>query len=176
LRKIQNAELQRLTVDDFKQSPKNAFVIVLDGVRSMNNIGSIFRTADAFRCEKIFLCGITATPPHREIHKTSLGSENSVTWEYEKRTEDALIRLRAENYIIAAVEQIENGILLDKFIPDKNKKYAFVFGHEITGVSDKALSHCDIAIEIPQYGTKHSLNVAVSAGVIAWHFIMKNEK
>ncbi len=173
MRKILNAELPRLTVDDFKSSVKQPFVLVLDNVRSMNNVGSIFRTADAFGCEAIYLCGITSTPPHREIHKTALGAEDSVDWKYEKDILNVLSALKNSGYMIAAVEQVHEGIQLNNFLPEKNKKYAFVLGHEITGVSDDALKFCDIFIEIPQSGTKHSLNVSVSAGIVLWHFISK---
>ncbi len=171
MRKIQNTELGRLTVDDFKVAPKKPFIILLDSVRSMNNIGSIFRTADAFRCSAIGLCGITATPPHREIHKTALGAENSVDWFYEKDIGEAIHRLKNEGYVIVGIEQVEGGISLNDFFPEKNKKYVFIFGHEINGVSEDALKQCDLFIEIPQQGTKHSLNVAVSAGIVCYRFV-----
>ncbi len=171
MRKIQNAELGRLNVDDFKQAQKKPFIIVLDNVRSMNNIGSVFRTADAFRCLSVILCGITAVPPHREIHKTALGAEISVDWLYEKEIEDAVLRLKKEEYTIAAIEQIEGAVSLDKFFPHPEKKYAFIFGHEINGVSEHILKHCDLFIEIPQHGTKHSVNISVAAGIVSWHFI-----
>jgi tRNA G18 (ribose-2'-O)-methylase SpoU len=170
MRKIQNDELNRLTVDDFKAADKLPFIILLDNVRSMNNIGSVFRTADAFRCQSLGLTGISATPPHREIHKTALGAEKSVSWFYEKDVSDAVIKLKKEGYIIAAIEQVENGIMLDKFDISREEKYAFIFGHEINGVSNEVLKLCDLFIEIPQLGTKHSLNIAVSAGIICWHF------
>ncbi len=173
MRKIQNANLGRLTVDDFKLSTKQPFFIVLDNVRSMNNIGSIFRTADAFRCAGIYLCGITATPPHREIHKTALGAEESVEWKYEKDAASAIKKLKDDGYTIAAIEQVEGGILLNQFIPKESAKFAFIFGHEITGVSDEALALCDLFIEIPQHGTKHSLNVAVSVGIVCWNFVIE---
>ena len=170
MRKIQNADLGRLSVEDFKHAKKKPFIILLDNVRSMNNIGSIFRTADAFRCSSVGLCGITATPPHREIHKTALGAEESVDWFYEKEITDAVLKLKSEGYVIAAIEQIEGGISLDKFIPSEEKKYVFIFGHEINGVSEEVLKHCDLFIEIPQQGTKHSLNVAVAVGIVCWQF------
>jgi 23S rRNA (guanosine2251-2'-O)-methyltransferase len=173
MRKIQNAELGRLSVDDFKHAPKLPFIILLDNVRSMNNIGSVFRTADAFRCTSIGLCGITATPPHREIHKTALGAEDSVEWFYEKEITTAILKLKSEGYAIIAIEQVEEGINLDKFIPDPEKKYVFIFGHEINGVGDDAIKLCDLFIEIPQQGTKHSLNVAVTVGIVCWHFMVK---
>jgi 23S rRNA (guanosine2251-2'-O)-methyltransferase len=175
MRKIQNAELGRLTVNDFKDAHKKPFIIVLDNVRSMNNIGSVFRTADAFRCSSLYLCGITATPPHREIHKTALGAEDTVDWYYEKEITDAILKLKSEGFIIASVEQVKGAVSLDAFVPDKEKKYAFIFGHEINGVSEHILQHCDLFIEIPQYGTKHSLNVAVAVGVVSWHFILQFE-
>ena len=171
MRKIQNAELGRLSVDDFKHALKKPFIIVLDNIRSMNNVGSIFRTADAFRCSALGLCGITATPPHREIHKTALGAEDSVDWFYEKEITDAVLRLKSEGYSIVAIEQVEGGIKHDEFSPAREKKYAFIFGHEINGISESILSHCDIFIEIPQEGTKHSLNVAVSVGIVCWQFV-----
>jgi 23S rRNA (guanosine2251-2'-O)-methyltransferase len=175
-RKIPNNELNRLNVDEFKSSPKMPFMILLDNVRSMNNIGSVFRTADAFRCSAVGLFGITATPPHREIHKTALGAEESVEWFYEKDISSALNRLKEDGYTIAAIEQVEGNISLDKFFPVAGKKYAFIFGHEMNGVSEEALGHCDMFIEIPQQGTKHSLNIAVAVGIVAWHFILKIEK
>ena len=168
MRKIQNAELHRLTVDDFKVAPKKPFIILLDSIRSMNNIGSIFRTADAFRCTGLGLCGITATPPHREIHKTALGAEESVDWFYEKNISDAILRLKNDGYTIVAIEQVEGSISLEQFNPQIEKKYAYIFGHEINGVSEEAIKLCDLFIEIPQFGTKHSLNVAVSVGIVCW--------
>ena len=174
MRKIQNDELGRLTVDDFKSAEKRPFVIVLDDIRSLNNIGSVFRTADAFRCESIYLCGITATPPHREIHKTALGAEDSVDWKYENDISIALTKLKNEGFVIVGIEQAEGGIKLNDFHPANDKKYAFVFGHEINGVSEAALSLCDMAIEIPQDGTKHSLNISVCTGIIIWDYVSKN--
>ncbi len=173
MRKIQNEELNRLTVDDFKQAQKRPIMLILDDVRSLNNIGSVFRTADAFLCEKIILCGITATPPHREIHKTALGAEESVEWHYEKEITNILPELKSQGYTIIAIEQAEGGMMLDRFTPEKDKKYAFIFGHEINGVSESALAQCDAAIEIPQHGTKHSLNIAVCAGIITWHYVSR---
>jgi len=171
MRKIQNAELGRLSVDDFKHAHKKPFIILLDNVRSMNNIGSVFRTADAFRCTSIVLCGITATPPHREIHKTALGAEESVDWYHEKEIAVAISNLKKEGYTIAAIEQIEGAVSLNEFFPETGKKYAFIFGHEVNGVSEHILKYCDLFIEIPQHGTKHSVNVAVAAGIVSWHFI-----
>lgn len=171
MRKIQNAELNRLSVHDFKEAQKRPIILVLDDVRSLNNIGSVFRTADAFLCEKIILCGITATPPHREIHKTALGAEESMHWQYEKEITNVIPQLKAEGYTVIAIEQAEGGMMLNDFKADKEKKYAFIFGNEINGVSDAALALCDYAIEIPQNGTKHSLNVSVCAGIVVWQAI-----
>ncbi len=173
MRKIQNDELGRLTIDDFKSAEKRPIVLVLDNVRSLNNIGSVFRTADAFRCESIYLCGITATPPHREIHKTALGAEESVDWKYENNVVDAIEKLKSAGYIIIAIEQTESGISLLDFKPEPSTKYAFIFGHEIYGVSDAALNLCDVALEIPQSGTKHSLNVSVCVGIVVWNMVLK---
>lgn len=173
MRKIRNEDLGRKTVEEFKIAPKRGFALVLDDVRSLNNIGSVLRTADAFLCEAVYLCGITATPPHREIHKTALGAEDSVDWKYVANVEEALRSLKSEGYTIAAVEQAEGGISLLNFKPDPSKKYAFVLGHEVNGVSEKALTLSDIALEIPQDGTKHSINVAVCAGIVVWDFVMK---
>lgn len=175
-RKIPNAELNRLNKDEFKSAEKRPFMILLDNVRSMNNIGSVFRTADAFRCMAVGLFGITATPPHREIHKTALGAEESVDWFYEKDIVQGLQRLKSEGYTIIAIEQVEGSIPLNEFIPEKEKKYAFIFGHEINGVSHNALSLCEIFIEIPQEGTKHSLNISVSAGIVSWHYLLMADK
>lgn len=176
MRKIQNEDLGRLTVDDFKSAQKRPIIIVLDDVRSLNNIGSVFRTADAFRCTAIYLCGITATPPHREIHKTALGAEDSVEWKYEKDIVSAITQLKKEGYKIVGIEQAEGGIMLDAFDVLEDQKYAFIFGHEIHGVSDQALALCDSAIEIPQDGTKHSLNISVCAGIVMWDYVLKTKK
>lgn len=176
MRKIQNEDLGRLTVDDFKSAQKRPIIIVLDDVRSLNNIGSVFRTADAFRCTAIYLCGITATPPHREIHKTALGAEDSVEWKYEKDIVSAITQLKNEDYKIVGIEQAEGGIMLDAFDVQEDQKYAFIFGHEIHGVSDQALALCDAAIEIPQDGTKHSLNISVCAGIVMWDYVLKTKK
>ena len=167
MRKIQNAELHRLTVDDFKVAPKKPFIILLDSVRSMNNIGSIFRTADAFRCTSLGLCGITATPPHREIHKTALGATESVDWIYFTSTIDAVQDLKKRGYNIYAIEQAEGSISLENCnLPEG--KTAVVFGNEVEGVDANILPFCDGCIEIPQLGTKHSLNISVAAGIILW--------
>ena len=170
MRKIQNDELARLTLHEFKHAEKLPFVILLDNVRSMHNIGSVFRTADAFRCTSLGLCGITAVPPHREIHKSALGAEDSVDWFYDESVTNAIQKLKSKGYTIIAIEQAEGAIPLQEMKFEKDKKFAFVFGHEIHGVSDDALSLCDACIEIPQLGTKHSLNISVSAGIVCWSF------
>ncbi len=172
-KKILNQDLNRLKVDEFKSHKKNNFAIVLDNIRSMNNVGSVFRTSDAFLCDKIYLCGITPRPPHREIQKTALGATESVEWEYYENTIDAINNLKSNNYTIIAIEQVENAIMLDKFEPASDKKYAFVMGHEVKGVAQNVVDACDFCIEIPQFGTKHSLNISVSTGVVVWDFISK---
>jgi tRNA G18 (ribose-2'-O)-methylase SpoU len=163
-------ELNRKTTEEFKSAAKNPFVLVLDNVRSQNNIGSIFRTADAFLAEAIYLCGITSVPPNKEIHKTALGATDSVHWEYEKETIDVIRRLKKNNYFIVAFEQVEGSKSLQLFKPESGKKYALVFGHEVHGIQQEILNVCDLCIEIPQFGTKHSLNIAVSAGIAIWEF------
>ena len=176
MRKLKNEELNRITIEEFKKSEKIPLIIVLDNVRSLNNIGSIFRTADAFRVEAIYLCGITAQPPHREIEKTALGATASVHWEYFKNTVDAIGKLKNERYIVLAIEQVDKSIMLNEFIVESNKKYAVIFGHEINGVGEDAIKIAYRCIEIPQTGTKHSLNIAVSAGIVLWDFFMKLQK
>ncbi|PXX28930.1 RNA methyltransferase [Arenibacter sp. ARW7G5Y1] len=168
MRKLENSELDRLNIEEFKQVEKTPICIVLDNVRSLNNIGSVFRTADAFLIEKIYLCGITATPPHKEIHKTALGATDSVGWEYRESTMALLEELRAEGYTSLSVEQAENAIMLNNFKIEENKKYALIFGNEVKGVSQDVVSGSDLVLEIPQYGTKHSLNISVSVGVVVW--------
>ena len=168
MRKLENSELDRLNVDEFKQVEKTPICIVLDNVRSLNNIGSVFRTADAFLIEKIYLCGITATPPHKEIHKTALGATDSVAWEYRESTLELLKELRAEGYTSLSVEQAENAVMLNDFKVEENKKYALIFGNEVKGVSQEVVSGSDLVLEIPQYGTKHSLNISVSVGIVVW--------
>ena len=168
MRKLKVNELGRKTVEEFKASGKNSFIIVLDNVRSLNNIGSIFRTADAFLAEGVYLCGICATPPHRDIHKTALGATESVDWKYYASTIDAVNELRGRGYTIVSVEQVDRPILLQDFKPGQNKSYAFIFGHEVKGVSEEIIKLSDFCIEIPQAGTKHSLNIAVSAGIVMW--------
>jgi len=173
MRKLKNYELGRKTVEEFKQTSKIPFTVILDNIRSMNNIGSVFRTSDAFLIEKIILCGITAQPPHNDIRKTALGATESVDWEYFEKTEDVVSFLKNENYLIISVEQAENAIMLQKFHVDKNKKYALIFGNEVKGVEQKIVNMSDYCIEIPQEGTKHSLNISVSAGIVLWDFYKK---
>lgn len=168
MRKIPNEELGRMSVEEFRKAEKSSFVIVLDNVRSHNNVGSVFRTADAFLTRKIYLCGITARPPHRDIQKTALGATDSVEWAYFEKTTDAIRYLRSEGYKIIGIEQVEGSVELQDFIVDKNLKYALVFGHEVNGVSQEVLDQCDVCIEIPQFGTKHSFNIAVSTGIVLW--------
>jgi 23S rRNA (guanosine2251-2'-O)-methyltransferase len=168
MRKLLNKELGRKSIDQFRESEKSQFVIVLDNVRSHNNVGSVFRTADAFLTRRIYLCGITAIPPHRDIQKTALGATESVEWSYFKTTADAVKELKREGYRIIAVEQAEGSVELQDFVPEKDGKYALVFGHEVNGVSQEVVDMSDICVEIPQFGTKHSFNIAVSAGIVLW--------
>jgi tRNA G18 (ribose-2'-O)-methylase SpoU len=170
MRKIPNAELGRPSPREFAAMDKMPVAVVLDNIRSMNNVGSFFRTCDAFAVRKLALCGITGTPPDREIHKTALGAEDTVLWSYFLRTADALHELMAEGYVPVAVEQMEGAAMLDEFAPREGEKYALVFGNEVEGVSQEAADLCRTAIEIPQAGTKHSLNVAVAAGAVLWQF------
>ena len=176
MRKMPNEELDRLSIPEFKQSKKIPVVIVLDNVRSQNNIGSVFRTADAFRLESIILCGITSKPPHREIHKTALGATESIHWEYQEETGKAIEELKTGGYQILAVEQAENSVSLEQLHLAQDKKYALVFGHEIRGVDQKVVDMCDLCVEIPQFGTKHSFNVSISAGIVLWHYFMQVHK
>ena len=173
MRKLKNSELDRLSIDDFKSAKKTPMIIVLDNIRSLNNIGSVFRTSDAFLVEKIYLCGITATPPHKDIHKTALGSTDTVAWEYIENTMDLIEKLKSENVTICAIEQAENATMLDEFKVETNKKYALVFGNEVKGVAQDVVSASDVVIEIPQFGTKHSLNISVSCGVVTWDIFSK---
>jgi 23S rRNA (guanosine2251-2'-O)-methyltransferase len=172
MRKIKNEELRRKSVDEFKSADKLPVIIVLDNVRSLHNIGSIFRTADAFMAEAIYLCGISACPPHREIEKTALGATESVTWKYYPSTLEAIQELKTKNYKLIAIEQAEGGIPLDQFSVEK-KNYALILGHEINGVDEAIMDKADAAIEVPQSGTKHSLNISVCAGVVLWEFFRK---
>ena len=173
MRKIKNSDLNRLSLDSFKAAEKSPLIIILDNVRSLNNVGSIFRTADAFRVKHIYLCGITATPPHKDIQKTALGSTDSVDWSYAENTQSIIKKLQSEKVKVIAIEQAENSTKLQSFVPQKKTTYALVFGHEVKGVSQDVVSRCDGIIEIPQYGTKHSLNVAVSSGVVLWDLFSK---
>lgn len=169
--KLKMEQLNRVSVEVFKKQKKIPLVIILDNVRSLNNIGSVFRTADAFSVTAIFLCGITGTPPHKEIHKTALGATQSVEWKYFESTEEVINHLKAQGYMIFAVEQAEGSIKLDKFNPDLEVAMAFVFGNEVDGVDEKVLDIVDGIIEIPQFGTKHSLNISVSVGILVWHYV-----
>jgi tRNA G18 (ribose-2'-O)-methylase SpoU len=173
MRKLLNKELDRKSVEQFRESDKAPFIIVLDNVRSQSNIGSIFRTADAFVTEAIYLCGITATPPHREIQKTALGATETVAWKYFEKTIDAVSILREAGYRIIAVEQAEGSVALDRFKAEADTKYALIFGHEISGVDQEVLNSCDSCIEIPQFGTKHSFNIAISVGIVLWELNKK---
>ena len=177
MRKLENSELERKSVSDFKQAKKTPIIIVLDDIRSLHNIGSVFRTSDAFLIEKIYLCGITATPPNKEIHKTALGATETVIWEHNKDVLEVITNLKENNILVYAIEQVENAIFLDNFQPIKNQKYALVFGNEVYGVEQEAIQMCNGSIEIPQLGTKHSLNISVSAGIVIWDLFQKiNQK
>lgn len=173
IRKLQIDELNRPSVEHFRQTQKRPYVLVLDNVRSMNNVGSVFRTADAFCAEKIYLCGITGIPPHKEISKTALGADESVAWQYAPNVVELCQQLQAEGYQVWAVEQASGSTYLPDFEPISNQKYAFVFGNEVFGVNEKLIQIADACLEIPQYGTKHSLNISVSVGVICWDFLSK---
>ncbi len=170
------SELERKTPEMFRQSEKLPLMLVLDNLRSMMNTGSVFRTADAFLVEGILLCGFTATPPHREIRKTALGATESVAWQYFEHTVDAIKHLRLNGYRVVALEQTTKSINLRSFQPETGRKYAFVFGNEVKGVDDNVLELCDGCVEIPQFGTKHSLNVSVTAGMVVWDFFCKSKK
>ena len=173
LRKLKITEMNRLTVEEFKEAEKLPLVVVLDEVRSLHNIGAVFRTSDAFLVNRIYLCGITATPPHPEMHKTALGAENTVDWTYVKHTQEAVDELHKEGYTVLAIEQCEGSTLLNELVLDKNKKYAIIMGNEVKGVQQEVVDSCDGCIEIPQYGTKHSLNVSVTAGIVLWELANK---
>lgn len=168
MRKLLNSELGRKSIEQFRSSEKSPFIIVLDNVRSMNNVGSVFRTADAFLAEGIYLCGITGVPPHPEIRKTALGATESVAWKYFNKTTGAIAELKSMGYKIIGIEQAEGAISLRCFSPERNTRYALVFGHEVSGVDQEVLNECDHVIEIPQFGTKHSFNIAVSVGIVLW--------
>ena len=173
MRKLKLDELNRASVTEFKAQQKLPVAVVLDNVRSMHNVGSIFRTSDGFAVEKVCLCGITGQPPHREIEKTALGATQSVDWEYYAEPLQAIEQLRQEGYQIIAIEQAENSIMLNEFKAESGKKYTLVFGNEVNGVSDEVMKVIDACIEIPQFGTKHSFNIVVSAGIVLWDFFMK---
>ena len=169
-RKLLNIELGRVSAEEYKELPDSGIVIVLDNIRSAHNVGSAFRTADSFKIDKVWLCGICAVPPSAEIHKSALGAEDSVAWEHVGDTMDAVRRLKEEGYTIVSAEQTMDSVMLDTFVPEEGRKYAVVFGNEVAGVSQEVVDASDFSLEIPQYGTKHSLNVSVSMGVILWHF------
>jgi tRNA G18 (ribose-2'-O)-methylase SpoU len=173
MRKLRNIELNRLNIEEYKKVTKIPLVVVLDNIRSCNNIGSVFRTSDALLIEKIYLCGITATPPNNEIRKTALDAEKSVEWEYFEHTEDAVRSLQQQDYRVYAIEQVENSILLPGYQPGGNEKIALVFGNEVKGVKQSVVNMCDGAIEIPQYGIKHAFNISVSAGIVLWDIFQK---
>jgi tRNA G18 (ribose-2'-O)-methylase SpoU len=172
-KKLSLEELNRLSAEEFTEAPKHPIVLVLDNVRSLSNVGSAFRTADSFALEKIYLCGITGQPPHREIHKTALGAQETVSWEYNKSVTYVCEQLKMEGYTVLAVEQAEGSTPLQDFKPEKGAKYALVFGNEVSGVDQKIVTESDACLEIPQWGTKHSLNVAVSMGVVIWSLLEK---
>ncbi len=176
MRKLRNNELGRISVDEFKNTTKTPIIVVLDNIRSLNNIGSVFRTSDAFLIEKIYLCGITAIPPNKEIHKTALGATESVDWEYREETLELIQELKNQDVVVASIEQVENSTKLNEFTPNANKKYAIVLGNEVKGVQQEVVSASDYCIEIPQKGTKHSLNISVSCGVVLWDLFQKMNK
>jgi 23S rRNA (guanosine2251-2'-O)-methyltransferase len=173
MRKLENSELGRASPEDFTGIEKIPVVVVLDNIRSCHNIGSVFRTSDALLVEKIFLCGITSTPPDKEIRKTALGAENTVAWEYHPDTLEAVSTLKAQGYTLIAIEQVEKSISLKDFLPPSNSKLALIFGNEVKGVQQEVVDQCDLAIEIPQYGTKHSFNISVSVGIVLWDIFSK---
>lgn len=173
MRKRRNEELGRLSVEEYKQAEKTPIAVVMDNIRSLNNIGSVFRTGDGMCIEQVCLCGITATPPNKDIHKTALGATESVDWTYYEQTEDAIVALKEQGYIIISVEQVEDSVSLEEFECKTNEKYALVFGHEVKGVSQKVIEMSDVCLEIPQFGTKHSFNISVSAGIVLWELFRK---
>lgn len=172
MRKLKNSELERISVENFKTANKTPIVVVLDSVRSALNVGSAFRTSDAFRIEKIYLCGITAFPPNKEIRKSALGATDSVEWEKAEKTEDIILKLKKEGYVVSAIEQAETSVMLNNF-PSPEKPIAVIFGNEVNGVQQSVIDLCDNCIEIPQIGTKHSLNISVSVGVVLWDLYNK---
>lgn len=169
-RKLLNIELGRVSAEEYRELPDSGLVVVLDNVRSAHNVGSVFRTSDSFKIDKVFLCGICAVPPSAEIHKSALGAEDSVQWEHFDDTLDAVRRLKEDGYTVVCAEQTTGSVMLDGFVPEQGRKYAVVFGNEVSGVRQDVVDAADFCLEIPQFGTKHSLNVSVSAGVILWHF------
>jgi tRNA G18 (ribose-2'-O)-methylase SpoU len=171
-RKLLNIELGRVSVQEYKELPESGIVVVLDNIRSAHNVGSAFRTADSFKIDKVWLCGICAVPPSAEIHKSALGAEDSVEWEHVMETMEAIRRLKEDGYTIVSAGQTAQSVMLSEFTPEKGRKYAVVFGNEVAGVSQEVVDASDFSLEIPQFGTKHSLNVSVSIGVILWHFRM----
>ena len=173
MRKLNVLEMNRISVDEFKKSKKNPLVVVLDNVRSMYNVGSVFRTADAFRIEAIYLCGITSCPPHPEIHKTALGAEDAVDWYYHKEALETVKMLQQQGYEVLAIEQVEGSTMLQDFVAETYKKYAVVLGNEVKGVNQEVVDCCDGCLEIPQFGTKHSLNVSTTAGIVMWEMMKK---
>lgn len=173
MRKLKNSELNRLDIPSFKKAAKTPLIVVLDNVRSLNNIGSVFRTADSFLIEKIYLCGITAQPPHKDIHKTALGATESVDWVYKSSTHEAVEELKRNKTVIVSIEQADKAVMLHDFVPEKNTKYALIFGNEVKGVQQSIIDLSDYCVEIPQYGTKHSLNISVSVGIVVWDFFKK---
>lgn len=173
MRKLKNSELERLNVEEFKKTAKIPLIVILDNIRSLNNIGSVFRTCDAFLVEKIYLCGITAKPPHKEIHKTALGATETVDWEYAEDTLTLVGKLKTQGVFVASIEQADNSTMLQNFNILPNKKYAVIFGNEVKGVQQKVVSASNYCVEIPQFGTKHSLNIAVSTGIVLWDLFKK---
>jgi len=173
MRKLENSELLRPSKEEFKNLPKMPIVVVLDNVRSCHNIGSVFRTSDALLVEKLYLCGITSTPPDKEIRKTALGAENSVVWEYRDSTVDLVTDLKLQGYLVVAIEQVEKSTSLENYCPPENSKLALIFGNEVKGVQQEVVDCCDLSLEIPQYGTKHSFNISVSVGIVLWDLFSK---
>lgn len=172
-RKLLNIELNRVSAEEYKELPESGLVLVLDNIRSAHNVGSAFRTADSFKVDKVWLCGICAVPPSAEIHKSALGAEFSVEWEHCKDTMDAIEALKQDGYTIISAEQTTGSVMLDRFVPEKEGRYAIVFGNEVAGVDQRVVNASDLVLEIPQFGTKHSLNVSVSMGVVLWHLRYK---
>lgn len=176
MKKLKNSELNRISIDEYKAAEKTPFVIVLDNIRSLNNIGSVFRTGDGFRIDAVYLCGITAQPPHREIQKTALGATESVHWKYFEKTTDATLELKDKGYQVFAVEQAEDSLKLGEFVPDFSRKCAFIFGNEVKGVQQDAINISDGCLEIPQYGTKHSFNISITVGIVLWEMFQRLRK